>query len=250
MRASDRAVAIDAGAVAGVSLAICVAARRLELMSAFVPAILVARTILWRRLPPPARRHGLPAEIAYLFACAAIGGLNDWNTVVRHRVYDYTVPVDLPALSSIPTWMFLYWGLILRALATVARWDRLGPEAPPRGRPLVRLAILAVLVTITRHTIYRAYLDPIWSWLPFAVALAAHALVLRPARRERTLALALLVAGPIVEALYIQAGGLHRYRLGWLLGVPLWIPLWWALGALVWAEVSGHVERLLARPRV
>jgi hypothetical protein len=96
------------------------------------------------------------------------------------------------------------------------------------------------LALLTRQTIYRSYDDPIWSWLPFALALAAAWIVLRPDRRRLGLLLGVGVAGPMVEVLYIQVGHLHRYRLGWLAGVPLWIVLWWVLAVLI-------LEQLLAR---
>lgn len=34
---------------------------------------------------------------------------------------------------------------------------------------------------------------------------------------------------------------LHENALGWLAGVPLWIALWWGVGALAWEEVAGRL---------
>lgn len=53
-----------------------------------------------------------------------------------------------------------------------------------------------------------------------------------------------LALGAIVEVAYIQGGGLHRYHLGWIGGVPLWIALWWPLAVLVWGDLA---RRLLPR---
>ncbi len=49
--AGDRAFALDAATVALVSVAICVATERLALMTVLVPTLLVARLVLWSRLP-------------------------------------------------------------------------------------------------------------------------------------------------------------------------------------------------------
>lgn len=67
-----------------------------------------------------------------------------------------------------------------------------------------------------------------------------------PAARARRLAIVALAVGPIAEALLIRVAHLHAYALGWLCGVPLWIVLWWALGALVWAEAAPRLERATA----
>jgi hypothetical protein len=240
-------LALDAAGILVLSAAICVAARRLDLMTALVAAVLAARfaALAHRGL------RALATEAVFLAGCALLGGSNDWNTVVRHGVYEYTVPSDL-AWSSIPLWMLLYWGLVLRFLAALAASPWLGGrEADDRvfllGRvytsaPL-RLGLALGLVLATRQTIYRLFDHPILSWLPFALALAAYALLFRPGPGRRRLIALLLVGGPAVEALYIQLGGLHRYRLGWLGGVPLWIALWWTLAGLVWGDVAPRLER-------
>jgi hypothetical protein len=84
------------------------------------------------------------------------------------------------------------------------------------------------------------------SWLPFAAALVIYVLVFRLGPHERVLLALAAIVGPLVEILFIQVGGLHRYHLGWFGGVPLWIILWWMLAVLVWDDVSA---RLLARLR-
>ncbi len=254
-RAGDRAVAVDVAAVSIVAVAVCVAADRLALMSTLVPAVIVARLAAWRALPVRARGHGLGVELAFLSLCAALGGFNDWNTVVRHGVYAYTVPADHPELSTIPTWMLLYWGLILRAIATLARWSRLGARSPDRVRVVRRtlegapakIAAQLALVLVTRQAIYRLWDRPIASWLPFALALAAYAWMFRPGAREARIAVAFLVIGPVVEALFIRVGGLHRYALGWFFGVPLWIVLWWVLAILIWSDLAPRIEASLGR---
>ena len=60
----------------------------------------------------------------------------------------------------------------------------------------------------------------------------------RIAKLEPDLAGIIAIGGPAVEIAYIQLGGLHRYQLGWLGGVPMWIALWWVLAILIWDDLS------------
>lgn len=241
---SGRAVALDGAAVLSVGLAACLAARDTPFMTAMVAGAWIVRAALWSRLPRAERPLEMPREMAFMVLCAAVGGLNDWNTVVRHGVYAYGVPSDL-SWSSIPAWMFAYWGLILRFVTSLGLWPALGdpgPRGAVRGvagqRPTMRLALLLVLVLVTRQCIYRCSTDPWLSWLPFAVALGLHPLLFPWGRRQLRLASLAAVVGPLAEAALIGVGGLHRYALGWILGVPLWIALWWILATLVWTELS------------
>lgn len=241
---SNRAVLIDAAAVTLVGAAICSGLREAGPMTAVVAGSWALRLALWSRLSPKERPLGWPAELAFLGVCALLGGGNDWNTVVRHRVYSYGVPSDIEPFSSIPAWMFAYWGLILRLVATLGLWSRLGEPGPPgeiRGagyHPCWRVALLLVLTLGTRQTIYRSWSDPWLSWIPFALALGLHRGLFPWGRRERNLALLAITLGPLAEAALIQIGGLHHYALGWFLGVPLWIVLWWVLAVLLWSELT------------
>lgn len=251
---SDAELAVDAGVVALGSLAISLFAHRLALMTALVPGLLALRLVLWWRASR-ARRAPLGAELLLFALCTVLGGLNDWNTVVRHRVYDYTVPVYFPELSTIPLWMLLFWGLVLRLMLTVAAWGRLGAGARSRdavrlGARLVpqavaRVGLMLLLLLVTRQGIYRLAQDPILSWLPFACALAIFPLLFGLDRHEIKILGLTLVAGPLVEVLYIQVAGLHRYHLGWLGGVPLWILLWWLLAILLWKDLGRRAQARL-----
>src|SRR5690606_30958053 len=137
------------------------------------------RLALFRRFVARSRR-ALRVELAFFGVCTAVGALNDYNTVVVHGVYGYSVPAELPALSSIPIWMLATWGLILRFVATLSRWHRIGGGGPPSDRvwPLrspsapARLAVIALLVATTRALTYTHAADPLWSWIPYVVALA------------------------------------------------------------------------------
>lgn len=255
---SDRAFAIDALTIAVMSAAICVASDQLGFMTLFVPAVIAARFALRFGMEEGAAR-GRRAEIVFFTICVALGGFNDWSSVDHHRIYDYDAPSWFPSVTTIPEWMLLYWGMILRFFATLARWKRLSPPDCPDdtvhvGSRVVasralKVGMLLALVLVTRQFIYRNYLDPVLSWLPFAVALCVFVVLFRPQRHDFVVLGIFLAGGPLVEILYIQVGGLHRYHLGWLGGVPLWIALWWGLAVLVWKDLSGRIQhRLLGMP--
>lgn len=252
---SNRLTALDAGVVLFISLAICLAADRLVLMSILVPLTLILRLLLLY-LVRKTEGVNFRAEAAFYTVCTLLGAYNDWSTVCVRGVYDYTVPHEF-AFSTLPVWMLLYWGMILRFMARFARWRALGP--PPRpastvgiGRwrvesGAVKVGFLLVLVFVTRYTIYRAYLDPVWSWLPFLLALAVYLIVCPPERHDARLLGVVLIVGPLVEILYINVGGLHRYHLGWIGGVPLWIVVWWLLAVLIWKDIAFRLERAIKR---
>jgi hypothetical protein len=248
-------VAVDALAVAVVSVAIGLAADRLRLMTLLVPTVLALRTAaaiaLDRRADASPR-----AEIAFFALCTLLGAFNDWNSVCRKHIYDYTVPHEF-AFSTIPVWMLLFWGMVLRFVQRLARWRALRPDLAPNDRigvgrltiasPAAKVAAELLLVAVTRAFIYRFYLDPLRSWLPFLVALAIWIALFHPTRHDAKLAALFLMGGPIVEVLYIQVGHLHRYHLGWIGGVPLWIVAWWVLVVLIWKDLALRIERALRR---
>lgn len=248
----DRVLKVDAACVLAVGAVACVVADRLLLMSVLVPAVIGLRFVVLRRLP-------LAPELGFFGICTLVGAANDWNTVVVHDVYAYDVATWLPFDGAIPVWMLLFWGLILRLVASLARWSRWGATSGPSARvglpgrraehPWVRLAVQLALVVATRQAIYRWFEDPLLSWLPFAGAALAWWLLLGFDRRELGLAALALTLGTAAEAALISVGGLHTYALGLVGGVPLWIILWWPLAVLIWKDVGGHIEAALSAPQ-
>jgi hypothetical protein len=247
----DRAFFLDAAAIVAISVGICLASHQLGFMTVFVPVVLALRLVLFLSLPRAERDTSRAGEVAFYAICTVLGAFNDWSSVTRHRVYDYTVPTDLAGWSQIPIWMLLYWGMILRFMLSVAHWRRLG-LAPERdglhlfhwrlGGAVPRIALELGLVLATRQVVYRAFAHPLYSWLPFAVGIAVALLALGLDRRRVALMAAVIVIGPLVEALYIQVGGLHRYQLGWFFGVPLWIALWWGLAVTIWQDLGTRLQ--------
>jgi hypothetical protein len=252
----NRAFVLDAMTIIVVSAAILTAADRLEFMTVFVPVVLALRVVLYHLLPAAEKLWPAWVEGLIVIGFALIGGFNDWNSVVNHRIYDYTVPVSYPELTTIPGWMLLFWGMILRFFFTLGRWRRLDPPAEPRNgvwlwrrydNAWLKVGLLFVLLIATRQSIYRLYDDPLLSWLPFALAIGAYAILFRPLRHEWRILTIMLIGGPIVEALYIQIGGLHYYHHGIFFGVPAWIVLWWALAALIWSDISFRFAKWVHR---
>ncbi|MBW2253463.1 MAG: hypothetical protein JRI25_02550 [Deltaproteobacteria bacterium] len=249
----DRELLLDGATIVVISAAICMASDQVVAMTLLVPAVIAARTVVWVGM------HGRGAwrgEVVFLAICTVLGGFNDWNTVVHHGVYAYTVPHFFPQLSSIPLWMLLYWGMILRFMFTLSRWRGLEPPVAPRdtvrlGRRRVhsagvKVGLVLALVLVTRQCIYRTYDDPVLSWLPFLLAGALYLVLFPPARAELRLAALTLVLGPAVEVLYIQVGGLHQYALGWIGGVPVWIAVWWVVAVWVWGDLGWRIHRAVA----
>ena len=247
---------VDGIAVGIVSVAIALFADRLVFMSVLVPCVFVARIVGWRLWAVRESGRLLP-ELLFLLLCTALGAFNDWNSVFRHQIYHYDVPVFFPELSTLPLWMLLFWGLILRLMATLVSWEGVGVDGRPRrglrlpggagsSGAVVVLFELA-LVLVTRQAIYRLYADPVLSWLPFAVAIALHAALFEWDRNDVKLVFIAVFGGWAIETLYIQVGGLHHYQHDWFTGVPLWILLWWILAVLIWRDLVVRIRLLLQR---
>ena len=252
---SDLLVGIDAAVIASVSAAICLAADHPVFMTLFVPCAILCRMLA---LAMVAEKEGvsMASEILFLGICTAIGAYNDWNSVCNKRVYLYCVPHCVES-NSIPVWMLVYWGMILRFIARLARWRALAPDRDVSKMvgidglrvesPVAKVIAELSIVAATRQAIYRYYLDPVLSWLPFLLGLLLFLLLFRPSRHDLKLLGLSLVGGPAVEMLYIRVGHLHRYHLGWVWGVPVWIVFWWLLAVLIWKDLASRIETGLLR---
>ncbi len=251
---SNKLMLIDTVVIVIVSIAISVASNRLVFMSFFVPAIIISRMILLYLLQKE-EAVNFKAEVVFLLICILLGGFNDWNSVCNKKIYDYSVPVFFESFSTIPLWMLLFWGMILRYFARLARWQRLNPpdslmDKIGIGSTYVennyfKIGAELILVLVTRQFIYRNYLDPIWSWLPFAAAIIIFMLFFYPTRHDFLLLIIFVIGGPLIEILYIKVGHLHYYHLGWIFGIPLWLALWWMLIIIIWKDISLRLEEAI-----
>lgn len=245
---------IDLMVIVIISVSISLTSHHLLWMTIFVPAILFLRLVVLASLKQKEDVH-LKGELLFFFICILIGAFNDWNSVCNKQIYDYTVPVYFPEIFCIPIWMLIYWGMILRFITRMARWTGISKEIELSNKvgigkyyianPYVKIGLELVLVLGTRQTIYYFYLDPYWSWIPFLVAVLLFLIVFYPSKGDYLLIVIFLIGGPAIEILYIKAGNLHQYHMGWVWGIPLWLILWWVLSVLIWKDISLRVEHFL-----
>ena len=245
---STAQLGVDVAAVAAMSVAIAFVSDRPGVMWTVLGVVLVLRFVAWAQLH---RERSIAAELVFFTLCTVVGAFNDWNTVVVHEVYTYAVPAELPAVSSIPIWMLVYWGVILRLVFALTRWQKLAPPEAPSDRVGNRRSVALKLLCIgavtlsTRLAIYAFFESALWSWLPFAIGLGLYALVTRAGAHDLRLAAIAVVVGPLAEIFYIQVGSLHAYGLGWFGGVPLWIVLWWVLSVWIWKDLGMRAHTVI-----
>lgn len=252
---SNRLFILDAAVIGLISCAICLFSGRLLLMSILVFILVTLRITAVLQLAKT-EKIKLPAELIFFAICTLFGAFNDWNSVCNKKIYDYTVPHYFE-FSSIPIWMLLYWGMILRFIARMARWQGLSPPEEISNRlgiekffidnAAVKVIGQLILVLVTRQCIYRYYEDPLLSWLPFLGALIIYLLFFKPGRHDLKLLGIFLIGGPLIEILYIQVGNLHDYHHGVIGGVPIWIALWWLVIILIWKDLAFRIEKVLRR---
>lgn len=167
----------------------------------------------------------------YLFGVIAGGG-NDLMSMVN-GVYRYTSITIIPLLSGLmPFWMILFWGqifLVFRKIFNIS-WCK-GEEFKKEGILLSgwidkKLIFDIVLVIILRLIIYNTYMLDIWiPTLFYAIGIGLRFLIFPPKRNELLL-IAILPYAFIFEGLLVLFG-LYIYYNPVLLGMPLWLYLWW-----------------------
>jgi hypothetical protein len=153
-----------------------------------------------------------------------LGGGNDLLSMYK-GVYHYNAETVLPV--PIPLWMVVFWGQVFVSFRKLMRFG------PFKGSEQARLPVIdaplaldIAIAVIYRMIIYRTASTP---WLPdalFAAILIVRLLVLPPQLHERKLMLAMLVIGPLYEILLIGSR-LYVYQTGVLLGMPLWLIVYW-----------------------
>ncbi len=223
----------EAGVLLFTALVIWFFNQRTPVMSIAMGLIIVFRFVFLNRR----------GDWVFLLMGIALGGGNDVMSMYK-GVYWYTPPTILPV--PIPVWMLFFWG---EAFIFFRKLMRYGPFLGPGGKPPAMDLPLAVdigLFIIMRIIIYR------WAstaWLPdaaFAGIMVARLLVLPPAAHERRLLIAILILGPAYEAVLIGCG-LYVYRNPLILGVPLWLIIWWVFIFRVLKAVTDRIEHLQVR---
>lgn len=167
----------------------------------------------------------------YLFG-VAFGGGNDLMSMIN-GVYNYTSVTILPFLAGLlPLWMILFWGqicLLFRKVFNV-EWFK-GEEFQKDGRFLKgwideRIIIDIIILFVLRMTIYRTYLLDMWvPALIYAIGIGVRFIIFPPKKNE-LLIMVILPYAFLFEGLMVLAG-LYVYYNPILLGMPLWLYLWW-----------------------
>lgn len=240
MRPNNNAFYLDLLVMIIVSILIAFKAQDLLFMTITIPSILMIRLFFVVSF----NRSQASDQLIFIYLVATIiGAFNDYNSVVIKKIYSYTVPVYFESLSSIPIWMLLFWGMILQFILSLkvflqSYFDELNCNSNTFSIPalLRKFIIQAGILLSTRQCIYLFFMDPFWSWFPFAVALTIYTVFYIRKKSEVCLLLFAIIIGPMIEAIFITIGKLHFYHLGIFFGVPFWIILWWPLAALIWSD--------------
>jgi len=188
--------------------------------------------------------------IFFVFGVIAGGG-NDLMSMMR-EVYNYTSVTILPFLNGLlPLWSIVFWGqvfLIFRKMFNI-EWFK-GEDFQKDGKFLkgwvdYELIIDLILIVILRIIIYSTYnLD---MWIPalfYAIFIMARLFIFRP-KKNQLLIIAVLPYAFIFEGLMVIFG-LYIYINPMILGMPLWLILWWIfLVPIVLKELFDRIEYIL-----
>lgn len=223
----------EAGVLLFTALVIWFFNQNTPVMSVAMGLIIISRFIFLNRR----------GDWVFLLMGIALGGGNDVMSMYK-EVYRYTPQTILPV--PIPVWMLFFWGeafIFFRKLMRYGPFLGSGEKPPPIDLPL---AVDLGLFIILRMIIYR-YSSV--EWLPdaaFAGIMVARLLILPPPANERKLLIAILILGPVYEFILIGCG-LYIYQNPFILGVPLWLIIWWVFIFRVLKAVTDRVEHKIAR---
>lgn len=230
--ATGRDLLAETTVMLAVAAGVALAGARTGLMTVFIAGLLLVRfAFLYRR-----------GDVLIFVLGLILGGGNDLLSMWQ-GVYRYTPPTLLPV--PIPGWMLVFWG---EAFLFFRRLMRCGPfladRTVSRGLDLPLALDLLLLIPLKR-TLYRYAAVP---WVPdtvFAAALLLRYLVAPPKAHERRLLLTILLLGPFYEALLIAAG-LYVYQHGIVLGMPVWLIVYWLYIFRVLKALLDRIELRLA----
>ena len=213
-----------------VAAGVAVAGQRTGTMTVFIAALLAGRfALLYRR-----------GDVVVFVLGIILGGGNDLLSMWQ-GVYRYTPPTLLPV--PIPGWMVVFWGEAFLFFRRLMRYRPfLAGDPVKRGLDLPLVLDLLMLIPLKRMLYHFAAVP----WVPdlvFAVALLLRYLIAPPQAHERRLLLAILILGPLYEALLIAAG-LYVYQHGIVLGMPVWLIVYWLY---IFRVLKAIIDRLELR---
>ena len=181
-------------------------------------------------------------DVIFFLMGVILGGGNDLMSMWK-GVYYYTPSTILPV--PIPVWMLFFWGEIFIFFRRLIRY---GPFLRTANMPkrLLELPFVLdlILLTIFRIIIYRYASEP---WLPdalFAGIFSVRFLLIPPATDERKLMIAILIIGPVYEIVLIRFG-LYVYQNGLVMGLPIWLIIWWIFIIRILKVITDKIEYIL-----
>jgi len=209
-------------------------AHKTYVMSAVMAAIIILRFALLNRR----------GDYIFFLIGLVAGGGNDLLSMFK-GVYAYLPPHDFTDLP-IPVWMLFFWGEIFVFFRKLMRSGPFLGESRHVGKLIdLPLALDLVVVVTYRLIIYRTASHP---WHPdalFAVILIVRLLLAPPKSHERRLMLLMLFLGPLYEIMLI-ASRLYHYQTGVVLGMPVWLIIYWVFVVRFLKAVFDRVENFLA----
>jgi hypothetical protein len=208
-------------------------AHQTYLMSGIMAAILVLRfAVLNRR-----------KDWVFFLIGLLAGGGNDLMSMFK-GVYAYLPPHDFSGLP-IPVWMLFFWGEIFVFFRKLMRFGPFsGANEPPLKLIDLPLALDLIVVITYRLIIYRTAGH---AWHPdalFAAILIVRLLLSPPKLHERRLMLLMLILGPVYEMILI-ASRLYHYQTGVVLGMPLWLIIYWVFVVRFLKAIFDRMENFL-----
>ena len=162
-------------------------------------------------------------------AAGAILGPATEAACVAGGLWSYAETGGLPL---IPPWLFIIWACFPTAMWLIVR-AAIGriPEARTGTMPL---AIFGIALEIV---VFVSIPDEMLLLFALALMLAAGVFAARPGRSTLVLMAAGSILGPVCEVLPVAAGAWHYARTD-IWGMPVWLPLAYALFSVLVAQAS------------
>jgi len=210
----------------------------LLLIAALVVYAVLAILAFWNRpyhlffllLPAPAALLSrLGREFIAVAAAGAVLGPITEAACVLGGLWSYAERGGLPL---IPIWLLAIWACFPTALWLIVRSFQ---GSIPAARPgTLSLAVAGIALEVILFVSLQKNLLVL---IFFSLLLAAGALAFRPEGSTAILMAAGAILGPACETLPVAAGAWNYYRAD-LWGMPLWLPLAYALFAVLVAEAG------------
>ncbi len=197
-----------------------------------------AITSFWQRpyllalllLPAPLILIGRlgPESITLAAAGSVIGPITEMSCVLG-GLWRYA---DTGGFILIPPWIFVIWACFPTALWLIVRSLQGSLPQPRPGTLLLALACISIQIAL-----FIALSHDLLLIIPAALLLAAAIFLLRPHGSTLILMAAGSLLGPVCEAIPVAVGA-WSYTQPYIWGMPAWLPLAYALFAVLVGQAS------------